>query len=136
MNTKMCSRCLEIKELNNYYKHSQTKDNLRPECVTCFKKYMDSTHKNRLINGWIKQGIKYHDYNELYEIYSNATNCAICDCLFDNSKNKSKVLDHQWSSGSPRAVVCRQDNLNVITKLDRKRNSLLLELHRYFIYHQ
>jgi len=122
MNTKMCSRCLEIKELNNYYKHSQTKDNLRPECVTCFKKYMDSTHKNRLINGWIKQGIKYHDYNELYD--------------FDNSKNKSKVLDHQWSSGSPRAVVCRQDNLNVITKLDRKRNSLLLELHRYFIYHQ
>lgn len=142
---KRCSSCKEIKAVEEYYKNGNTKDGYRLECFNCCtsikekdieyqRLYHLKNHKKRIISNWIRHGISYPDFNELYNIYLSSTNCFVCDVSFDNRVNKKgKCLDHHKSSKAPRVLVCRNCNLNVLTKLDRLRDKLLLELHRYFI---
>lgn len=53
---KICKRCTSEKSLDNYYKHSGYKDNLRPICITCFKaEKSEYQKKNPNRNGYVQK---------------------------------------------------------------------------------
>lgn len=43
---KTCTKCGETKEFSEFYKHKQTKDNLRTDCKTCNSKHNAEYRKN------------------------------------------------------------------------------------------
>ena len=72
--------------------------------------------KSIRINNWKTQNIIFHDYDFLYDIFINTTNCDDCKrCLTQDNKTKSttKCLDHDHSitdNENVRGVVCHTCN--------------------------
>lgn len=133
---KRCTSCLQLKSVKDFYKDNKTV--LRNYCISCWKNkcknYNKINHKKNLVRTWYSRGIRYPDFNSLYKTYINTTNCYFCDITFNNEiKNKRRCLDHCDLSGSPRFIICSNCNVNILPKIDRLKNKLHLELHRYFL---
>ena len=89
-------------------------------------------YKNNRVKGWKKQGIICNDFDKVYNLYTNSTNCYLCNISFENSfGNSKKCLDHDHLSGYPRFVCCGGCNGKLKT-IDNQRKDVLLELHRHF----
>lgn len=138
-NTKQCKKCNLIKCLKDFYKDNRITSIVcyRSICIECYKKeskiYNTINHDKNIIRLWESRGIKFPNFKNLYQLYMQSTNCYFCDILFDNSiKSKRRCLDHCYLSGSPRFIICSRCNINVLPKIDRIKNKLHLELHRYF----
>ena len=157
-NKKMCSKCKESKELTEFGKNKNAKDYLQSRCKRCvklyqvenkeklyqngkrfrekktlhIKKYREENKNKYKISSWKNQGIKCNDFKDLYETYKIATNCYLCDVIFDN-KEYRKCLDHDHLSGYVRFFCCNKCNKK-LERVDNKRKDVLLELHRYFNY--
>ncbi len=54
-------------------------------------------HKLYRIIGWKHQGIIFHDYDLLYEIYLQSTHCDECKCLLNTNTYTRKCVDHDHS---------------------------------------
>ncbi len=71
----------------------------------------NKTDENRLksgrINNWKRRGV-IGDFNYLYSLYINATNCSTCNISFNDTKNK--CLDHDHDTGEYRNIICRKCN--------------------------
>ena len=46
MKTKQCTKCKEIKSLNNFYKRNEAKDGHRNECDSCQRKHTREWYKD------------------------------------------------------------------------------------------
>ena len=62
IDTKICSKCGYEKFLCEYYYHPHTKDNLRPLCIECIKKYSKQQYIKNKIK--IKQRLKIYNKSE------------------------------------------------------------------------
>ena len=68
--------------------------------------------KSKRINNWKKRCIIFHDYDLLYDIYINTTNCDDCYCLLTEDKSNTsttRCLDHNHSitdNENVRGIVC------------------------------
>ena len=70
--------------------------------------------KAQRISQWKRRGIIFHDYNFLYELYTDTTNCNICNVkLSENNDINQKCLDHNHDiidDENVRYICCRKCN--------------------------
>ena len=64
--------------------------------------------KSNTITNWKKRGVIHDDFNNLYELYINTTECNACNATFKNSKDRH--LDHSHETGEYRNVLCHSCN--------------------------
>ena len=64
--------------------------------------------KNYTIQNWKRIGVKYADWNELFEYYYYSTECERCEKDFKSERDK--CLDHNHETGKPRNVLCQKCN--------------------------
>ena len=60
--------------------------------------------KSRVIRRWKFSGVLHDNFDELYTIYLNCTNCMVCDKKFKNTRDRH--LDHSHETGLYRNVLC------------------------------
>jgi hypothetical protein len=89
--------------------------------------------KSHKISEWrTKQKMKETNerFDYIYNRWLTSKNCELCDCEYVLKKN-IKVCDHHHLSGHFRNVICNKCNC-YIAKVDRIKERVNLELHRYF----
>ena len=90
------------------------------------RKYCES-EKGRKIKtfiNWRAYGIIFHDFELLYEIYLEATQCDFCKCELDTGLYKTKkCLDHDHEitdDENVRGILCWQCNVNDVLNDNKK----------------
>ena len=69
--------------------------------------------KGYLRSSWKSQGIKLDNFEEIYERYTNAIFCDICECVLDVNGRNKKCMDHDHDTGDFRNIVCNYCNLHI-----------------------
>ena len=83
------------------------------------KAYQESSlyEKKSKIARWKHQGIITNDYNNVYEVYINTTNCDYCNKEFKNSLDRHLDHDHNINdSNNIRGILCRVCNTSDVLK--------------------
>ena len=101
-------------KLKEYQKEYDLKNK---EKIKEYKKEYYQTHKkNYRISKWKSQGIIFHDFDLLYEMYLQTTHCDECNCLltYDKTTTKTtKCVDHDHSitdNDNFRNILCNSCN--------------------------
>ena len=66
-------------------------------------------HKTSTIYNWKRNGLIYHDFDNLYETYIKTMECTHCKKEFKNTKDRH--LDHCHETGLFRKIVCQGCNV-------------------------
>ena len=75
------------------------------------KQWAKNNHDNVKISGWKSYGIITTDWNNVYDVYINTTNCNYCNKKFKNTLDR--CLDHDHSikdNNNIRGIICRPCN--------------------------
>ena len=64
--------------------------------------------KTNRISEWKKYGVIHDNFDELYKLYLNTTECMVCKKTFKNTKDR--CLDHDHETGEYRQILCRYCN--------------------------
>ena len=72
------------------------------------KKWRNSEegYKKSMKNKWKHRGVKWDDFDELWNIYKTTTNCDLCNIEFNDEKKNKKCLDHDHITGYTRNILC------------------------------
>ena len=90
---------------NEYYKENKDVCNERN------KNWRNNTYNGRKYNAvynWKRYGVIHDDFDKLYELYINTTECNVCNKTF--KKSNDKCLDHDHESGQFRQILCQSCN--------------------------
>lgn len=110
---KKCSKCGELKFLENFSKRRSSKDGLRCHCRPCValknKLWRWGNAKRKLALSWASQlklryGLSVEDFNQIRLNQQNK--CAICVLEF----NKTPCVDHDHLTGEIRGLLCLKCN--------------------------
>ena len=84
------------------------------------KKWRNSEegYKKVMKNKWKHRGVKWDDFDELWNLYITTKNCDLCNIEF-NAENK-KCLDHNHITGYTRNILCGGCNLTREGKTKQK----------------
>jgi len=120
----------EQKKNSNDYKQKK-----KLSCSEYSKEYKNTYNgkKSHKISEWTKKSNLKMDNENLLKIFDrwyNSTNCEICGIKYKS--DKYRCMEHHHSSGAFRSICCSSCN-NKIGVVDRKKDRVLLELHKYFI---
>jgi len=74
------------------------------------RKYYNSSsgHRVAIIAGWKKSGLIHNNYNALYNIYINTTECMVCNAPFKSRRDRH--MDHDHQTNLYRQVLCHHCN--------------------------
>jgi len=87
------------------------------------KKYMEKKKEKRKIYNqskerrktkWKSRGLNLHNFDYVWKMYSETTNCDICDRILTECKPRtetSKCMDHDHETGEFRAILCISCNV-------------------------
>lgn len=143
--TKICSKCKEIKVLSLFYKDSQKKSGYRPDCKVCSDKRRNPETANPKMKAWRRAnpeyvldmnlrstfGITLVDFNTM----RNSQNfcCAVCS---RNEKEFSRRLnvDHCHTTGKVRQLLCGP--CNTALGLLRENLQTIESLKSYIMFHK
>lgn len=108
---KHCSACNELKSLDEFNKHPDTKDKKSTFCRVCSnQKCKDWYAKNQTRKK--NYGLKYKygiSLEKFLDMVSNQRGCcAICSVEF--TTDKSTHVDHNHSTGEIRMLLCNSCN--------------------------
>lgn len=97
-------------EINQYSKA------YREENLEYFQEYNQrpETKKTMAIGRWKHRGITHPNWDALWKLYQETTNCQVCDielCSGINGSNK-KCLDHHHETGVVLGIVCHTCNIH------------------------
>ncbi len=53
-------------------------------------------YKGKMIAKWKGRGVKYDDFDELFEVYINTNNCSHCLKEFKDSRKRNLDHSHQF----------------------------------------
>ena len=67
--------------------------------------------KRNLKFKWKKRGLIHDDFESLYISYLNASNCELCDVVFEGNGKHMKCMDHDHITGQFRNFLCKSCNL-------------------------
>lgn len=124
MKTKQCSKCKEVKPLDEFHNSKNNKDGRQRRCKPCniesasagFYKDQDkrrryqnewdaaNRHRNRITLIVRKYGVTRDEAEELEKV----TNCQICGDSFETKKQRH--VDHCHTTGKVRGVLCSRCN--------------------------
>ena len=71
--------------------------------------------KTNTLKNWKRSGLICDDYDELYELYLQSTNCQECDCkysIYGDGGGRFKCMDHCHTTGVFRNFLCNACNLH------------------------
>ena len=94
---KQCSRCGEVKPLNQYYAHNTTADRLYPHCKGCQGEISRRSNFRR------RYGITEEEYDRMFHEQRGC--CAICH-THQLELKKALAVDHDHESGKVRGLLC------------------------------
>ena len=94
-----------------YLESCRKKNAKRKEKIAEWHRTNANHYKNRTITNWKRIGVIYDNYEELFDIYNNETQCWICKKEFDKRINRH--LDHDHDTGDVRFICCRSCNLKL-----------------------
>jgi len=80
---------------------------------------MRKNNKNDIINQWKRRGL-VDDYEKVWNIYINTYICDNCKNLFNDNINFKKCMDHNHQTGKFRNILCRNCNLNLYERTNKK----------------
>jgi len=98
---KECRKCGEVKSLESYNKHTQTKDKHRSECKSC------QAEVNADLNLKRNYGISLAEYDKMLE--EQEGECKICGTTDSQGKGRFHV-DHCHITGEVRGLLCHNCN--------------------------
>jgi len=103
---KVCTQCLTVKPLDDFWNHSKCADGKQNRCKECIRE----DHKKK---GWQRRlrwqyGITISDYTRLLE--SQGWCCAICRTVESGTKSGRFVVDHDHKTGKVRGLLCSDCN--------------------------
>jgi hypothetical protein len=114
---KRCSKCRELKPLNDFYKNRSRVDGIAPECKTCaltYKKEWGKTRKSSTTKGMRAVGMSRKDYDDIAKQQNGV--CAICKKP-ETGKNqwgiKRLAVDHDHITGKFRGLLCQSCNIKL-----------------------
>jgi hypothetical protein len=147
---KICRKCKESKELNQFYKHPETKDKLSNWCKSCFidwsldwkkknplkvrvnnKVYRKKNSKNLkeiVRRSFLKKSynLSLEEYKILFEKQKGI--CAIC-LKAQSPSTRQLAVDHDHKTGQIRGLLCTSCNLLLGNAADSK--TVLLSAIKY-----
>ena len=105
----------KIKEQQKIYRQ-ENKDKIKEKMKIYRQEYnqTDKGIKSKRISNWKTSGVVCDDYDKLYEMFINTTNCENCDILLTTDKvrtNTTKCLDHNHQTGLFRYILCNRCNI-------------------------
>ena len=112
---KQCNCCKEVKELSNFYKHTQTKDKLSTYCKPCILKQCRNAH-----------------YKKRYGLTSLEADTLKKECELCGSTQQLHI-DHNHETNKIRGVLCTNCNRGIGHLKDSP--SLLLKAAKYLEKH-
>ena len=97
--------------LKNKEKRKEQMKEYRFENKEKIKKYRQTPEykKSERIIKWKSQGIIFHDWDLLHEIYIQTTHCDVCKCLLNQCGKSRKCVDHDHSitdDNNVRNILC------------------------------
>jgi len=107
----------KIKEYNKEYQKEYVLKNKQKK-IEYDKKYRktEKSKKSSRIASWKHWGIIFHDWDLLYEIYLQTTNCDNCNCLLNQCEKSRKCVDHDHSitdDNNVRNILCNCCNVKI-----------------------
>lgn len=118
--TKVCSRCGEEKELEEFHRRSSASDGRRSECRSCWRAYYDSRgpelrarrraayrHTGRADHRLKRYGLTPEAFAAMLE--EQGSKCAICRA----SLVEEVLVDHDHETGRVRGLLCRPCNSGI-----------------------
>ena len=116
MNTKSCTRCDQVKSVNDFYRLARAKDGLQYHCKVCQKGHQAARYSDPAIK-WGKRdarlksqyGITAQEYDNMSDAQEGL--CAICEK--PNESGNLLSVDHSHVTGEVRGLLCQSCNLGV-----------------------
>jgi hypothetical protein len=103
----------KLDKKNKDYRENN-KEKIKERKKEQMKEYRQTENGKKIITicSWKKQGLKYDDYDELYDKYIIAENCEECEVKFEEENNKNqRCMDHDHTTGLFRNFLCKRCNL-------------------------
>jgi len=79
------------------------------------KKYKQTEKGKKLITkcSWKSRGLNMENFEEIYERYTMAIFCDICECVLEGNGRNRKCMDHDHDNGEFRNIVCSYCNIHI-----------------------
>lgn len=108
---KTCAKCLETKDLTEFYVDKIRKSGLRNRCKTCWgkdtRKYLKKKYR-KSPSTIFKYGVTVEAYTELLERQNGR--CAICGSF---PITRLLGVDHNHETGKVRGLLCHECNVAI-----------------------
>ena len=106
----------EWNERNKQHKLAYMKEyykNNKQDRIEYAKNYQQNNPKIHRIACWKNIGVISENYDNLNDLYENATNCEECNVILTTGDNCStrKCLDHDHKTGQFRNILCSSCNI-------------------------
>lgn len=119
-NYRLCSRCLEIKRTDLFYRSTLNNKNAATWCTECLKKYnkaYNQTYKRKKYHSnYQREKQRYYKYginNEKFAqiLFEQENKCAICGT--QNPGKENWCLDHCHETHIVRGILCKKCNSSI-----------------------
>jgi hypothetical protein len=103
----------KIKAVRKVYRQENA-ENIKAVMKVYREENPEKCKKTNTISSWKFKGLICDDYDKLYELYLQSTNCDECDCKYSikgDGVGRFKCMDHDHTTGLFRNFLCNVCNL-------------------------